>query len=159
MQFAKDSFYAALRERLQEVNPARTTVVDGIERPAIIVAENEASDISTLDSTFRLVWGLCASVGGGSHMMKVSCTIDYMTGGEDGTHGDRGRLLGTLDGELLAIAQPLRAVKQDLTRVPPASLGTQIFWTDLEFAQPKDEAGRLSRKATTTVYFTTEVKA
>ena len=29
MQFAKDSFYVTLRERLAEVNPARTTVVDG----------------------------------------------------------------------------------------------------------------------------------
>jgi hypothetical protein len=159
MQFAKDSFYAALRERLREVNPSRTTVVDGVERPAIVVAENEASDISALDSTFRLVWGQYTSVGGGSRMMKVSCTIDYMTCGEDGTHGDRGRTLGTLDGELLAIAQPLRAVKQDLTKIPPVSCGTQVFWTDLEFAQPKDDAGRLSRKAATTVYFLTEVKA
>ena len=32
MQFAKDSFYAALRERLQDVNPGRTTVVDGVRQ-------------------------------------------------------------------------------------------------------------------------------
>jgi hypothetical protein len=115
MQFAKDSFYATLRERLQEVNPARTTVVDGVERPAIVVAENEASDISAVDGTFRLAWGQCATVGSGSRMMKMTCTIDYMTAGVDGTHGDRGRLLGTLDGELLAIAQPLRTPKQDFT--------------------------------------------
>lgn len=159
MQFTKDSFYAALRERLQEVNPERTTVVDGVVRPAIVIAENEASETSLLDATFRLSWGECTTVGSGSRMMKVSCTIDYMTAGEDGTHGDRGRLLGTLDGELMAIAQPLRTPKQDLTKIPPASLGTQIFWTELEFAQPKDEAGRLSRRATTTVYFAPEVKA
>ena len=159
MQFAKDSFYAALRERLQEVNPARTAVVDGVVRPAIVVAENEASDVSALDATFRLAWGECATVGGGSRMMKMTCTIDYMTAGADGTHGDRGRLLGRLDGELMAIAQPLRTPKQDLTKVPPTSCGTQIFWTEMEFAEPQDEAGRLSRKATTTVYFAAEVKA
>jgi len=159
MQFAKDSFYAALRERLQELNPARTTVVDGVVRPAIVVAENEGSDMSAPDATFRLTWGQCASVGGGSFMMKVTCTVDYMTAGADGTHGDRGRTLGTLDGELLAISQPLRALKQDLTKIPPTSCGTQIFWTDLEFAQPEDNGGRLSRRATTTVYFLTEAKA
>lgn len=158
MQFAKDSFYAALRERLREVNPARTTVVDGVVRPAIVVAENEADDISALDATFRLTWGELATVGSRRRMMKMTCTIDYMTAGADGTHGDRGRTLGTLDGELMAIVQPLRTPKQDLTKVPPTSLGTQIFWTDLDFAQPKDEAGRLSRHATTTVYFASEVK-
>jgi hypothetical protein len=159
MQFAKDSFYAAMRERLQEVNPARTTLVEGVVRPAIVVAENEGGDIAVLDGTFRLTWGECASVGGGSRLMKMTCTVDYMTSGVDGTHGDRGRTLGTLDGELQAIAQPSRTPMRDLTKVPPMSLGTQMFWTDLEFLPTKDEAGRLSRKATTTVYFATEVKA
>ena len=65
MQFAKDSFYVTLRERLAEVNPARTTVVDGVLRPAVVVGENESSDIAALDGTFRLSWGECANVGGG----------------------------------------------------------------------------------------------
>jgi len=158
MQFAKDSFYVTLRERLAEVNPARTTVVDGVLRPAVVVGENESSDIAALDGTFRLSWGECANVGGGSKLMKMSCTIDYMTPGTVGTGGDRGRLLGTMDGELMAISRPLRAVKSDYAKVPPVSMGTQMFWTDLEFAAPKDKAGRMSRTASTTVYFVSEVK-
>jgi hypothetical protein len=158
MQFAKDSFYAALRERLAEVYPARTAVVDGVVRPAVAVEENEASDITAMDGTFRLTWGECARVGGGRRLMKMSCTIEYATPGFDGTSGDRGRTLATLDGELMAISQPLRTTKSDFTKLPPVSLGTSMFWTDLEFASPKDEAGRLSRSASTTVYFVSEVK-
>ncbi len=158
MQSAKDSFYAALRERLAEVNPARTTVVDGVVRPALVVDENEASAVAALDGTFRLAWGKGASVGGGSHLMKMSCTIEYATSGIDGTNGDRGRTLGTLDRELMAISLPSRTAKSDYTKLPPVSTGTSMFWTDLEFASPKDEAGRLSRSATTTVYFVSEVQ-
>ena len=90
--------------------------------------------------------------------MRMDCTIAYATRGVDGTSGDRGRSLGTLDGELLAISRPLRTTKSDFSKVPPVSLGTSMFWTDLEFTPPKDEAGRLSRVATTTVYFASEVK-
>ena len=158
MQFAKDSFYAALRDRLALINPARTIVVNGVVRPAIVVDENEAGDVSTLDGTFRLLWGECSAVGGGSGLTKMTCTIEYVTRGVDTTGGDRGRTLGTLDGELLAISLPPRTWKNDFTKVPAASLGTMVFWTDLEFGKPNDEAGRLSRKATTTVYFVNEVK-
>lgn len=158
MQFAKDSFYAALRERLAELNPERTVVVDGILRPALVVSENEASDVFALDGTFRLTWTDCRSVSGDSGLMKMHCTIEYSTSGVDMTSGDRGRTLSTLDGELLAISQPPRTEKRDFTKIPAASLGTMVFWTDVEFAPPKDEAGRLSRTANTTIYFVREVK-
>jgi hypothetical protein len=140
------------------VNPARTAVVDGVLRPAVVVVENESSGVPALDGTFRLTWGSCANVGGGSKLMKMSCTIEYMTPGCDGTGGDRGRVLGAMDGELMAISRPLRAVKVDYAKVPPVSMGTQMFWTDLDFAEPKDEAGRINRTASTTVYFVNEVK-
>ncbi len=157
MQFAKDSFYAALRERLAAVNPARSGVVDGTVRPAVVVRENELGKVSELENTFLLSWGEFSSVGG-SGLLKMSCTIEYSTRGFDGTGGDRGRALGALDGELQAIGNPPRIAKSDYMKVPPASLGTMVFWTDLEFANPKDEAGRMSRTASTTVYFVSEVK-
>jgi hypothetical protein len=84
--------------------------------------------------------------------------IGYTTSGATGSGDDRGRLLGTLDAELLQSLLPPRTQKTDYTRIPPASLGTMLFWTDLEFDPPKDEAGKISRTARTTVYFYSEVE-
>jgi hypothetical protein len=156
VQFAKDSFYIAMRERLVEVNPERAVVVDGVVRPAVVVKENQAGDLTGMDQVFRLAWGECASVGG-SDLMKIRCTIEYATRGVDGTGGDRGRTLAALDRELMAIAQPPRTAKKNYAMVPATSLGTMVFWTELEFTAPKDEAGRMSRTASTTVYFVSEV--
>ena len=152
MQNAKDSFYVALRSRLTEVNSERTVVVDGVARPAIVVQENETSDPSALDGTFRLQWGGCTAVGGGSHLKKMDCTIHYATRGSGG-NGDRGRTLSALDSELMSISQPLRTSKTDYSMIPAKSLGTMVFWTELEFGSPRDEAGRIGREAKTTVYF------
>jgi hypothetical protein len=41
MQFAKDSFYMTLQSRLAALNPARTVTLNGAQRPAMIVMENE----------------------------------------------------------------------------------------------------------------------
>jgi len=152
MQQAKDSFYMALRERLAAADPERTVVVDGASRPAIVVEENEASAMN-LEDAFRLTWGRCVRVGGGSELMKIDCTVKYVTRGVDDTSGDRGRVLGKMDGQLSTIAQPPRAIKMDYTTIPATNTGTMIFWTDLEFAEPKNEAGRIEREAKTTVYF------
>src|SRR5580692_1250420 len=40
MQFAKDSFFLALQQRLAGLNPARTVTVNGATVPAVLVAEN-----------------------------------------------------------------------------------------------------------------------
>jgi hypothetical protein len=157
MQFAKDSFYIALRDRLALVNPERTVTVDGIARPAVLVAENEGLLPGT-ENAFVLKWGDARPVGNGTTLMKMTCAIDYTTRGSDGTNGDRGRLLGTLDGELLAASQPPRMQKANYTMIPPQSLGTVLFWTDLEFDEPKDHHDRISRTARTTVYFYSEVR-
>ncbi len=150
MQKTKDTFYMKLRERLEEVSPSRTIAVNGTTRPAIVVDENES--VSPED-TFRLSWGTCSTADAGSRLMKMDCTIRYTTRGADGTAGDRGRALGTLDAELLGITQPQRALQMDYAVIPAKSTGTMIFWTDLEFAAPKDDAGRMERAASTTVYF------
>lgn len=157
MQFAKDSFYIALRDRLAAVNSARTVTVDGAARPAVVVAENEAP-VRDLENAFVLSWGDAGFVGNGTKLMKMTCTIDYATSGASDSGGDRGRMLGTLDGELQQSAQPPRVQKTDYAVIPPKSLGTVMFWTDLEFGAPKDEAGRIVRAAKTTVYFYSEVE-
>ena len=41
MQFTKDSFYLALRERMMALNPQRRVMVDGVSRAAIFASENE----------------------------------------------------------------------------------------------------------------------
>ena len=40
MQFAKDSFFLALQERLAGLNPARVVTVSGATVPAVVVLEN-----------------------------------------------------------------------------------------------------------------------
>ncbi len=57
MQFAKDSFYIALRDRLAVLNPARTVYLDGVTRPAVIVAENQPSTPSGGSSLRSLASG------------------------------------------------------------------------------------------------------
>lgn len=150
MQRTKDTFYMALRERLAAANPERTIVVEGALRPAISVDENE--NVKP-EEAFRLTWGACSPAGGGGRLMKIDCTVRYVTRGVDGASGDRGRTLGRLDEELLQMAHPQRAMQMDYSVVPAKSTGTMIFWTDLEFAAAKDEAGRMEREASTTVYF------
>ncbi len=43
MQFAKDSFFLALQQRLAGLNPARTITVNGATVPAVMVQENLAA--------------------------------------------------------------------------------------------------------------------
>jgi len=40
MQFAKDSFFLALQERLAGLNPGRTVTLNGTTVPAVAVVEN-----------------------------------------------------------------------------------------------------------------------
>lgn len=155
MQYAKDSFYVALRDNLAVVNPARTVTVGGVVRPAVLVAENEGSLLG-LENVFELVWGEAQFVGNGTRLMKMTCSMQYATSGATDSGSDRGRLLGTLDGELMQSAMPPRTQKTDYTKIPPTSMGTMLFWTEPEFMAAKDEAGKISRVATTTVYFYNE---
>ena len=157
MQFAKDSFYMALRDRLAEVNPSRTVTVNGMARPAVVVVENESSP-AAMENAFVLSWGEAGMVGSGTKLMKLTCAVNYRTQGLDKSNGDRGRVLGTLDGELMAISQPPRVPKTNYAIIPPQTMGTMMFWTEFEFSRVKDEAGCASRSAKTTVYFYSEVE-
>src|SRR5207302_5070642 len=133
MQFAKDSFYMALRERLASLNPQRTVTLNGITRPAVIVAENEVViPVEPLPDAFYIEWAAVRLVddqAGSRALMVMDCVISHHTFGTVESGVDRGRSLVALDMELTGICQPTHTSKQDFTQTPSADLGTNIFWT------------------------------
>ncbi len=169
MQFTKDSFYLALRERLAALNPQRVVTINGVERPAIIVAENEAVvPVEPLPDAFYIEWGEAKPVAhqeSATPLLQMECTISHHTLGSIESGVDRGRMLAQLDSELLSICQPQRTAKRDYTQAPSADLGTSIFWTIPEFGAVSgivahsntNKRIRLERKARLTVFFFPEV--
>ena len=94
MQFAKDSFYVALRDRLTALDPGRTIVVAGRMRPAVLVDENEpANSAPPLPNAFHLAWGIPEIVKGAESarrpLMKLDCTIAYRIAGAQSGAVDR----------------------------------------------------------------------
>ena len=173
MQFAKDSFYTALRERMMAVNPQRRIVLDGVSRAAIFVSENEAtSSRSMQNDSFYVRWGACRAVAkhcsGGGQMRALECVITYSTRGTCESAVDRGRALGGLDNELLSICHPAETRKRDFTQSPSVDLGSNIFWTEPEMSELEqvDESAvtagsgsaRLQRSARLTMFFFPEVE-
>jgi hypothetical protein len=177
MQFAKDSFYMALRERLARVNPARTMAVNGVTRPAIVVVENEAATAAEpVADAYHIYWGAVRSPkphsGGERPLLAVECTIAYRTAGSGEAGVDRGRSLAALDEELLAICRPGWAVKRDYQQSPAAELGTNLVWNPPELGEaetvgeapsswrkPRANSGaRLQRLASVTIYFFSEME-
>jgi len=169
MQFAKDSFYMALRERLAGLNPARTVTVNGVTFPAVIVAENElVVPVDPLADAFYLEWGAAAIAsrqGGSRVLMAMECVISYHTFGTVESGVDRGRTLAELDMELLGICQPPHTAKQDFSQSPSVSLGTNVAWSEPVLGEVAGIMAqentarriRLERKATVKVLFFTEV--
>ncbi len=165
MQFAKDSVYIALRERLATVNPARVVTIGGLTRPAVLVAENQpvAADFSTarLPNAFELHWGAASMVPGAQStrrpLMKLECRIRYRTSGADSAGADRGRTLGALDTELLRICAPPRTPKRDYSQPQPLFLGSMVFWGDPDFGDVETADGELRREARLFVFFFPEV--
>jgi hypothetical protein len=159
MQFAKDTFYVTLRDRLAVLNPARIVFLDGVNRPAVVVAENEpATATGALLDAFYIVWGAVRVVEGAAGSLRpllaLDCAIVYRTRGTEDMSGvDRGRTLAALDGELLQILSPHTAPKRDYTQAPPVDLGTSVFWLPPQLAEPVNVGGELRRTARTTIYF------
>ena len=56
MKKARDSFYVALRDRLQVLNPARQVMIRGVWRPGVLVEENESFAAIVPDNVFVLRW-------------------------------------------------------------------------------------------------------
>ena len=163
MQSAKDSFHVTLRDRLAALDPERTVVIDGVARPAVIVAENQAVTAAPpLPEAFYLAWGAAQPVksmqGAARPLFALECAIGYRTAGSKESSGvDRSRCLCALDCELLQICAPPCAAKHDHTQSPCAALGTQLFWTPPLLGDVERVGGELRRQATLTVFFFPEV--
>jgi hypothetical protein len=156
MQFAKDSFFLALQQRLAGLNPARTITVNGATVPAIVVVENlPPSSAEPQPNAFYIEWGAADVIGGGAGngaLMSLDVVISYYSLGSVQSMVDRGRLLAQLDDELLNICQPPNTEKRDYTQAPSADLGTSVFWGQPSFTEGKGSGlfwGRVSFPART----------
>jgi hypothetical protein len=153
MKKARDSFYVALRDRLQVLNPTRQVLVRGVWRPGMLIEENESFAPLVPDSVFVLRW--TKTLADEQHAlvrMQQTCEVQYQTAGTTAAGGlDRGALLTEMDAELLSILQPQQIQKTDYSATPPASMGTRVFWTGPVFAPVARERDRLVRKAEITV--------
>jgi len=174
MQFTKDTFYIALRDRLAIVNPSRVITLNGTNRPAVVVAENElVVPVKPLPDAFYLEWGMAQTVlqqTGDHAIFSLDCVISYHTFGTVESGVDRGRSLAALDTELLSITQPGSAPKCDYTQTPAANLGTSIVWSTPQLGKvvgseaprqeglPRGTSGiRLERTASVKIFFFPEV--
>jgi hypothetical protein len=160
MQATKDSFYIAMRERLVEVDPELTVMIDGVTRPAIVVIENEPPSAQRgQDETFYLEWGGTRLVHPAtSTLMAMDCAITYTCSGQSASGGvGRGRELGMLDADLLAICLPAQAHKSDYSSGAAVDLGSYIFWSVPNLEPLKTEAQQVGREAQITVFFYPEV--
>jgi hypothetical protein len=159
MQAAKDTFLKTVAGRLAVVNPARTTTMDGVPRPAVLALENEIPmGTDTELETFLLSWQSAARVVPGQPLMRMECKLSYGSQGTDDLlRTDRGRILTAMDSELMRICEPNRAAKCDYTQTPPAALGTNIFWDAPVLEEVKSSNGVLQRTAAVTVFFFPEV--
>jgi hypothetical protein len=185
MQFAKDSFFMALQQRLAALNPARTVTINGTTVPAVVVVENlPPAAAEPQPNTFYIEWGTAAVIdghAGNAALMSMACVISYYTLGTTQSMVDRGRQMGELDDELLSICQPTNTEKYDYTQSPAADLGTTVFWNQPIFTVPTTSGvedntsayqgrgvrramyeqayqdGRVERRAELTVFFFSEV--
>jgi len=185
MQFAKDSFFLTLQQRLAALNPARTVTINGATVPAVLVAENlPPASAEPQPNAFYIEWGTAAVIdghAGDAALMSLQCVVSYYTLGTVQSMVDRGRVLGQLDGELLAICQPTNTEKFDYTQSPSVDLGTTVFWNQPTFQEATTSGvedntsayqgralrramyeqayqdGRVERRAGLTVFFFSEV--
>ncbi len=158
MQFAKDSFYMALRARLAVANPKRTIVLDGDTPPAILVSENESvTAATTLADCFYVHFGGVRTVNdveqGDPALMALDTSVTYRTRGTTDGSADRGRTITALDSELLAMCSPRQTPKCDYTQDLPLALGSQVFWSAPQLGADEALGAELSRTAKLTLFF------
>lgn len=174
MQSTKDTFYLAIRDRLAALAPERKVVVDGVERPAVLVAENEPVNAAPpLPGVYYLAWGPPQIVTGSENaacpLMKLECRLSYRAACTIAGGADRGRALTARDAELLRLCTPPRTAKLNAAVSPPVASGSFIFWgvPSLEDVNPPAPTGfarageqnALGRAATLTIFFFPEVEA
>jgi hypothetical protein len=154
MQNAKDSFYMALRTRLATINPERTTLLRGAERPGILMEEAEAPFSQLPNDVFVLRWlGLGADTDLPATMVAEQCEILYQTCGTQGFGGlDRGRALSAMDEELLSMLRPFYTAKLNYTATPAAAMLTNVFWDEPAFTAITVQLDQIGRSANVMVY-------
>jgi hypothetical protein len=154
MENAKDTFYVTLRDRLAVLNPNRTMLLRGVQRPGILVEEAEAVVAMLPPDVFVLRWaGLSTDVNLPLVMARMECDIHYTTGGTMAASGlDRGRALEEMDAELLSILSPSMTPKLDYAQNPVLQLNTPVFWTAPDFTPLVTSRDRLTRSARVTVF-------
>jgi len=154
MQNAKDSFYMALRNRLAAIDPDRTILLRGTERPGIFVEEAEASYSQLPADVFVLRWtGQGVDPNLASTMIAAQCEVLYQTSGTQAYGGlDRGRALSVMDKELLEMLQPFSTAKMNYTVSPVVQLQTKVFWSEPLYGTIVTERDQLSRTVSVTVY-------
>jgi hypothetical protein len=154
MQNAKDSFYMALRTRLATINPDRTILLRGTERPGIFVEEAEAPYSQLPNDVFVLRWtaqGVDPNLA--SAMVAAQCEVLYSTCGTTAYGGlDRGRALSVMDEELLEMLDPYSTVKTNYTVSPTVALLSKVFWSEPLWGSLVTQSDMLSRTVTVTVY-------
>ena len=154
MQNARDSFYIALRQRLAQVNPARTVTLRAVQRPGILVEDAEPPMGQASNDVFVLRWtSLTADTQLPSILASMTCEIHYATSGSQANGGlDRGRALAEMDRELTAILTPLHTPKFNYTQTPAVAMRTIVFWSEPTFSDAADQRDQLLRVAKITVF-------
>ncbi len=158
MQATKDTFFRTLQSRLAAVNPARTITVDGVVRPAIVVAENEAFPPPKLFfQTFYIHWLAAPAVRGFRRTLapryELTAQVEYFAQGTatlKRPFADRGRVMAQMDRELLLILFPGYTEKKDHSVSPAVSLGSTLHWTWApDFRTVADAEGSVLRRLAT----------
>jgi hypothetical protein len=159
MENARDSFYLALRNQLAVVNPLRLLVLRGVQRPGILVEENESAVAVAAPDVFVLRWtGLSVDEQHALPLAEQECEIHYWTEGSSTNGGlDRGRMLSAMDADLTQILIPTNTAKQNFAATPPGGMATRVFWSAAAFEPVVTSKNRLSRVAKVMVYSYEEV--
>ncbi len=153
MENAKDTFYVTLRNRLALLNPNRTMLLRGVQRPGILVEEAEAVAPMLPADVFVLRWtALEADVNLPLVLARMECEIHYTTGGTQAASGlDRGRALEEMDAEVISILSPPSTPKMDYAQNPVLQMNTPVFWTAAAFTAAVTTRDRIARSAKVTV--------
>ncbi len=164
VQGLKDTFYQVLRDRIAAGNAARTVVIRGVLRPAVVVIENElpgaAVDGVAWPDAFCLHWTGLRLEDGALSKAVLGCEIRYATDGTAEAGGlDRGRLLAAMDRELGAALESGTHMAAGITvseNVSGAAIavgtGTNIFWGELLPKPTKERDERLERSVEIEVF-------
>ncbi len=154
MENTRNSFYLAARNALSVINPLRVFVLRGVQRPGIMVEENESTVAIGVPDVFVLRWtALSIDEEHALPLAQQVCEIHYWTEGTSTSGGmDRGRLLAAMDEELTQFLTARNAAKQNYAVSPPTALATRLFWSAASFGPIMTSKNRLSRVAKVTVY-------